>query len=213
MLRKEKLKNYRVQQQLQENINMGEYKDITKTGGQNYIQLQKQNADAFARSLGYNIEFNPLSNINEGSVYSPISINNGGLDYWGSSIFDPEEISYEDWEKTKINTNEVRAENQPWISKLGSGIGKGVALAATTFLDGTVGLIAGLASIPSSGIYGIWNNGVSNALQEFNRDMEKWLPNYRTQEEIDRPWYQNLGTMNFWADSVIKNLGFTVGAF
>lgn len=213
MLRKEKLKNYRVQQQLQENINMGEYKDITKTGGQNYIQLQKQNADAFARSLGYNIEFNPLSNINEGSVYSPISINNGGLDYWGNSIFDPEEISYEDWEKTKINTNEVRAENQPWISKLGSGIGKGVALAATTFLDGTVGLIAGLASIPSSGIYGIWNNGVSNALQEFNRDMEKWLPNYRTQEEIDRPWYQNLGTMNFWADGVLKNLGFTVGAF
>jgi hypothetical protein len=38
------------------------------------------------------------------------------------------------------------------------------------------------------------------------------MPNYRTQVEQNRPWWENLGTANFWADTVIKNLGFAIGA-
>jgi hypothetical protein len=54
---------------------------------------------------------------------------------------------------------------------------------------------------------------VSDGLADLNKNLEEWLPNYRTYEELENPWYRNLGTMNFWADNVIKNLGFTVGAF
>lgn len=148
----------------------------------------------------------------EGPERSPI-LEQGNGEYFGSSRYDPNTVNPDEWRQMQENPYELRAQNQPWYAQLGAGLFKGVGLAATTFLDGTVGLITGLASIPSQGVDSIWNNSVSNALQEFNRDMEQWLPNYRTQEEIDRPWYQNLGTMNFWADGVLKNLGFTVGAF
>lgn len=99
---------------------------------------------------------------------------------------------------------------------------KGVALAATTFLDGTVGLVTGIVEGIGAKISGdswgdsvakLWHNEVSDGLADLNRNLEEWLPNYRTYEELENPWYNNLGTMNFWADSVIKNLGFTVGAF
>ena len=47
-------------------------------------------------------------------------------------------------------------------------------------------------------------------------DISEWqervLPNYYTKEELDNPWYSNLGTANFWADKMFKNLGFSVGA-
>jgi hypothetical protein len=59
----------------------------------------------------------------------------------------------------------------------------------------------------------LWDNEISNAMADINKQMEEWLPNYRTQAEIEGPWYKNLDTMNFWADTFIKNLGFTVGAF
>lgn len=117
---------------------------------------------------------------------------------------------------------DIRAQEQPWYAQLGAGIGKGVALAATTFLDGTVGLVTGIVEGVGAKISGdswgdsvakLWNNEVSNGLADLNKNLEEWLPNYRTYEELDNPWYRNLGTMNFWADNVIKNLGFTVGAF
>lgn len=111
------------------------------------------------------------------------------------------------------NLQDFRANEQPGMLKLLNGIGKGIALAGTTFLDGTVGLVAGIANIPDKGLAGLWDNNVSNALNNLNKKMEEWLPNYRTVEEEQSPWYENLGTMNFWADSFIKNLGFTVGAY
>ena len=117
---------------------------------------------------------------------------------------------------------DIRAQEQPWYAQLGAGIGKGVALAATTFLDGTVGLVTGIVEGVGAKISGdswgdsvakLWDNEVSNGLADLNKNLEEWLPNYRTYEELENPWYRNLGTMNFWADNVIKNLGFTVGAF
>ena len=117
---------------------------------------------------------------------------------------------------------DIRAQEQPWYAQLGAGIGKGVALAATTFLDGTVGLVTGIVEGVGAKISGdswgdsvakLWHNEVSDGLADLNKNLEEWLPNYRTYEELENPWYNNLGTMNFWADNVIKNLGFTVGAF
>jgi hypothetical protein len=119
------------------------------------------------------------------------------------------------------NIDNTRGELQPWYAQLGAGVAKGVALAGTTFLDGTIGLIAGISEGIGAKVRGeswgdsiakLWDNEISNGLARLNESLEEVLPNYRTQEELDNPWYKNLGTMNFWADSVIKNLGFTVGA-
>ncbi len=109
---------------------------------------------------------------------------------------------------------DVRALSEPAIAKWGAGLAKCAGLAMTTFADGTIGLLAGIGtSIADKRISGLWDNEVSNALQDFNKKMEEWLPNYRTQYEQERPWWKNLGTANFWADGLIKNLGFTIGAY
>lgn len=118
---------------------------------------------------------------------------------------------------------EHRAQEQSGITQLANGILKGVGLAGTTFLDGTVGLLAGVAD----GIYnaangegwegfaeGFFNNDVSRTLREVNAEMEKILPNYRTKDEIENPWaLRNIFSMNTFADDFLKNMGFTVGAF
>ena len=137
---------------------------------------------------------------------------------YGESIYDDAIQSV-----SQLNDiQDIRAQEQPWYAQLGAGVAKGVALAGTTFLDGTVGLVAGavegIGTKVKGGSWGesvskLWDNEVSNGLASLNESLEEILPNYRTQEELDNPWYKNLGTMNFWADSVIKNLGFTVGAF
>ena len=146
---------------------------------------------------------------------------------YGESIYDDAIQNVSQLE----DIQDIRAQEQPWYAQLGAGIGKGVALAATTFLDGTVGLITGIAEGGIDAYKGIkaetngqdwdwggtvsklWHNEVSDGLAQLNESLEEWLPNYRTYEEQENPWYKNLGTMNFWADNVIKNLGFTVGAY
>ena len=187
--------------------------DLRKTGPQGYRQLQQQNDLSgvddetlkFLEDLDKNM---PSASTYDPSKEFPIeaqsSVGNFGQSYW-----DPETTTLEGVRKA----GDIRANNQWAIAKLGAGIGKGAVLAGTTFLDGTLGLVYGIGTAIDEGRFsGLWNNDVSNALQEINQKSEEWMPNYRTEVEQNRPWYQNLGTMNFWADTFIKNLGFTVGA-
>lgn len=204
-------------------------KKIQETGPLTYRQLQKMNADP--NSIASPEDVQKAGGVNWGReaarrnklidaqvddmpVQSPVFINSGGTDYFGRSMFDPDVIigqTVADQGDTTIT--DIRAENQPWYAKLGAGIGKGIVLAGTTFLDGTVGLLSGIGTATSEGRWsGLFDNVVSNGLNEVNRQIKDILPNYRTQEEQNRPWYENLGTVNFWADSFLKNLGFTVGA-
>ena len=190
---------------------MGEL-DITKTGGLNYRETQKLNDE---QQFGVtDPPENALTRLQRASAaipYTPAVQNLGYEDLpegYGESKYDRRMPMWalddlEDW----------RGKQQSGVVQIANGIGKGAALAGTTFLDGTVGLIYGLASIPTNGVSGIWDNAFSNAMQDINKEMEKILPNYRTAEERDRKWYQNLGTANFWGDSFLKNMGFTVGAF
>lgn len=194
--------------------------DITKTGPKSYRELQKENDAAYqsalnessmAKRMNFNRNYAPSTSfIYEGKEQSPILQQHNG-DYWGNSMWDNPTANEEEFQLN--NLNDTRAENQPWYAKLGAGIGKGIVLAGTTFLDGTIGLLAGMGTAASEGRWsGLFDNTISNGLNEVNRQIEDILPNYRTQEEQERPWYENLGTVNFWADSFLKNLGFTVGA-
>lgn len=119
------------------------------------------------------------------------------------------------------NLSEVRGQEQPWYWQLTNALGKGAIQAVTTFVDGTAGLLLGTGEAIGYGLSGynassslsrIFHNEISDSINEFNKYMEEVLPNYRTDEEKNNEWYQNLGTMNFWADSILKNIGFTVGS-
>lgn len=185
--------------------------DITKTGpiglkGLSGINSQG-NDDYFANLM-------KLSGKQTRELFTPEASENIGIELgeagYGQSSFDSSIQNLSQLDKI----NDVRGQKQAWYEQLGAGLGKGVSLAATTFLDGTLGFAYGLGSAAIHGdVSKIWDNEVSNGLQWWNEQMESYLPNYRTEEEQNNAWYQNLGTMNFWADSFLKNIGFTVGAF
>lgn len=193
--------------------------DITKTGLQNWRQLQQQNAMNQAgvsddynnwRNQAFAFRGNSLYNAREAApqvVQSPLYNTNTKL---GESIFDEDVYSSEQFQ----NASDVRAENQPWYSQLGAGIAKGAILAGTTFLDGTMGLLYGGAKAIGDGdVSKLWDNDFSKAMQSINDWSERELPNYYTSQEQDASIWDKLFTANFWGDSFIKNLGFTVGTF
>lgn len=208
--------------------------DITQTGAKTAKELQDQNSERenleFLKQLFMSRnDIEPLqdawdlNNIGPREEQSPLlqrSLQNGTNDYWGNSIWDDEIATEEQWR----DLDNTRGENQPWYAQVGAGLFKGTVLAGTTFVDGTLGLIYGAGSAIYNGITNdnesgwesfsrLWNNDVSNALQDINAWAESAAPNYMTNEERNRPWYMNMGTANFWADKVLKNAGFMVGAF
>lgn len=193
--------------------------DITKTGLQNWRQLQQQNAMNQAgvsddynnwRNQAFSFISNSLYNAREAApqvVQSPLYNTNTKL---GESIFDEDVYSSEQFQ----NAADVRAENQPLYSQLGAGIAKGAVLAGTTFIDGTMGLLyGGTKAIENGDISKLWDNDFSKAMQSINDWSERELPSYYTSQEQDASIWDKLFTANFWGNSFIKNLGFTVGAF
>lgn len=108
------------------------------------------------------------------------------------------------------DVGEYRGQVQSNLDKWANATGKFALTAGTTFLDGTLGTAVGAVEMLSGGSF--INNSFSNAMADISEWQERVLPNYYTKEELDNPWYSNLGTANFWADKVFKNLGFTVGA-
>lgn len=194
--------------------------DIRKSGLQNWRQLQQQNNAIQSGVSPEAIEY--LNKINDSTplrhminpietaphvVQSPLYNTDTKL---GESMFDKDVYSLGEFR----DASDVRAENQPWYSQLGAGIAKGALLAGTTFLDGTMGLLYGGAKAIEEGRVGaLWDNDFSKVMQSINDWSERELPNYYTSQEQDASIWDKLFTANFWGDSFIKNLGFTVGAF
>lgn len=191
--------------------------DITKTGPVGYKSLQAQNNAQFddidkfinesqSRILSRASQSDPYRDIQQ-MVESPLARTNTP---WGESIWDNKTANQADFE----NLGDVRAENQPWYAKIGAGLAKGVILAGTTFLDGTIGLVLGAITKAHENRWsGLWDNDFSKLMQTVNEASEQSLPNYYSTQETEEPWYENVFTANFLGDKFIKNLGFTVGAF
>ncbi len=137
---------------------------------------------------------------------TPVQSNTGNF---GESRFDPKIANADQFQ----DINNARGENQPWYAQLAAGSAKMGVLAGTTFLNSTVGLVAGAATAIAEGRWsGLWDNGVNKFLYNINKKSEEFLPNYYTNEEKDSPWYENIFTANFIGDKVLKNMGFTMGA-
>ena len=181
--------------------------DITKSGPMTFRQLQDANNDPFASVRPQTISQYDINRQAPQRVSSPLA---GTTTPWGESMFDEPTSTEEQFQ----NLGDIRAENQPWYAQIGAGLAKGVILAGTTFLDGTIGLLFGAGTAINEDRWsGLWDNDFSKAMQSFNEWSEQALPNYYTKAEQEQPWYENIFTANFLGDKFIKNLGFTVGAF
>ena len=110
------------------------------------------------------------------------------------------------------DVNEIRYENQPWYDVLANGFGKMFGKAGTTFASSLIGLPYGLFQVAKTGeASAIWDNDVTQGLSEVDKWFENNMPNYKSQAQQQDPTFR-LGDMNWWADNVITNAGFTLGA-
>lgn len=193
---------------------------MQKEGIKNYKELQKENAAPYNNSdisiedkllLQYMGKTPKYQYDGWQTIKSPMYNTDTKF---GESSYDPDLINQTDLDVMQNNPNEIRALNQPWYAKVTAGLAKGVILAGTTFLDGTVGLVTGIdEAFNRKGWSGLWDNDFSRLMQTVNEISEQELPNYYSAQEIEEPWYENIFTANFLGDKLIKNLGFTVGAF
>lgn len=189
--------------------------DIRQTGNQSWRDLQKENASTFNpetatpqdwyRQLKKR-DYNSFSS--QPTEYVGIEAAQAGF---GNSQYDEGLVS-----TTQLNDlNDIRYQNQPWYDTLANGVVKMLGTAGTTFLSSLVGIPAGIGTAISEGrVSGLWDNSVTQALGDADKWFEDNFTNYRSTEQQNAPWYSptNLLSMNFWADDVIKNAGFTLGA-
>lgn len=153
----------------------------------------------------------PGSYGNVEAYFEPVrNQNKTGFEQLGNSSYDDPFV----WGNNPEVISDMRADRQGWLTKIGAGLSKGVVLAGTTFLDGTIGLATGIYTAINEGRWsGLWDNDFSKAMQAVNEWSENTFANYYSNEELEKPWYENIFSANFLGDKFLKNLGFTVGAF
>jgi hypothetical protein len=121
------------------------------------------------------------------------------------------------FEETRPFTDyeEMAAQQQSSFEQFRNGIGKMVGLAGTSFVSGTAGLLYGIGSAASTLKFSnLYNNPVTQLMDQAQAGMEDYLPNYYTKAEQDSDWWSpdNWYTANFWGDKVFKNIGYGVGS-
>jgi hypothetical protein len=115
-----------------------------------------------------------------------------------------------------VNNEDLAGQYQSFGSKALNGVGKGLVLTGTTFLQGTVGLVNGIYQAVNDGKFSsFYDNEFNRSLDEINKWSEDAMPNYYTTAESEASWYspKYWKTGNFLFDGVIKNLGFATGAY
>jgi hypothetical protein len=123
---------------------------------------------------------------------------------------------YDNFVPGDYNNEDAYAQNQSWTSKMVNGVGKGLLLTGTTFLQGTVGLVNGLAQWRNDGRFAsFYDNDFNRNLDEIVRKAEDAMPNFYTDVEKNASWYSPdyFLTGNFLWDGVVKNMGFAAGAY
>jgi hypothetical protein len=196
------------------------YQDITKTGPQNYRDLQKANnkapkyyseeAAALFKSAA-SADRRAVGNL--GTVGYTEDYYGVGKSKYDKDILTPGELR---------DVNDNRALEQGWYTQIANGAAKGLVLAGTTWANGTAGLVWGAIEYAYKGIAdgewsgnNFWNNALSQKLDEINQWSEEVLPNYRTEQAQNQEWYKNIFSgdlANTIGNDFLKNMGFSIGA-
>jgi hypothetical protein len=150
----------------------------------------------------------------ENSVLSPSGAKQmgGGIP---RSLAESTSKRYDAFVPGNYNNEDAYAQGQGWTDKMVNGVGKGLLLTGTTFLQSTLGLANGLARWAIDGrAASFYDNEFNRQLDEINKASEDYLPNYYKDVEKNSSWYSpsKLISANFFWDGIIKNMGFAAGA-
>lgn len=141
------------------------------------------------------------------SNFEIFEVRTPGVSNYGESKYDEGLL----FNPTARDVQDNRSYNQPWLAKVGAGIGKGVVLTATTAAHSYGWVAAGIIGAISQGKWsGFWDNSFTRTLNDINEWSEELMPNYMSYEEQVKPF--TFGA-NFIGDKIIKNLGFVAGAY
>lgn len=128
------------------------------------------------------------------------------------------------------DNEDARASVQSGMSQIMHGVGKLATTAIGQYVDTIAGTMLGLVDMASLGVrstydgqdHGVMdyvdaftNNWITQQVNNLSKMSEELMPNYKTQqyrENEQENWIRNFFTANFWGDTFLKNLGFTVGS-
>lgn len=106
--------------------------------------------------------------------------------------------------------DEIRARNQGTVEKWVNGIAKAGVVTATSFTENLLGVPMGIISMASGGDF--FDNSLGRRIDKINDWMQENMPNYRTRQEENNSVLAGLGTANFWADTFLNGLGYSIGS-
>ncbi len=154
--------------------------------------------------------------------------NISALDMWEQALSAPKKLGVADipvssfytgtrYKSTLPGTDyeEMAAQGQTTGEKWANASLKLLGTAGTSFISGTVGLVAGIGSaVRDQRLASLIDNPVTRKMDDVMKYMEDYAPNYYSHQEKDSKWWSpdNILTANFWSDKVLKNLGYSVGA-
>jgi hypothetical protein len=107
---------------------------------------------------------------------------------------------------------------QGWGAQLGNGLLKMGATAVGTFAQGFATIPDTVSAIKNGSLAELsgGTDGYESSIDTWLKNIEDELPNYVTRKEKEHPFLAAIpgfaGSANFWGNSIIKNIGFTVGA-
>lgn len=184
-------------------------KQIDMTAAKSQYALQNFNTPDVINSLKYQ-DVESTSNLIDSGIPAAMGYGDSKYDYG---------VDFRDWVKSPTD---YRANGQSGATQFFNGLAKLVPYAATTFLDNTAGLVSAVTNtilpydvplLSTSENRSFIQSPFAETMQRVRDWSEEVFPNFRTEQEMQEQdqWWKHLNA-NFWGDTFIKNLGFTIGA-
>lgn len=134
------------------------------------------------------------------AVYAPLSDGNSFVARYESYL-------------PNVNNEERLAKQQSAGEQWANGFSKLGLKTLTAVGGGTIGIVDSLVTgIKEGSLSAAYNSDFNKWLDDLNTKMDYKLPNYYTEEDRNKSFFNQMGTANFWADKVFGGLSFTIGA-
>ena len=119
---------------------------------------------------------------------------------------------FENYLGAEGNENRLALQQSGW-EQVGKGLLKNTLKIGSYATDSVIGTAYGLTkSLFSGEMQDLYDNELTNKLDDMNKQLDYALPNYYSDEQKSMSFLRSIGTVNFWANDVAGGLAFVGGA-